>query len=157
MDEDVPAEARPAARVLLMDPFDRLLLLEGIDRSTGHRWWVTPGGGLGPGESFEEAASRELREETGQVLPIGPHVWNRRHVFEWEGRPFDVYERFYVARTTMTEVEPVRRNAYVRSQRWWSVDEIAKSSEGFAPRRLAELISAILRGDPPEPPIDCGV
>ena len=33
----------------------------------GSRWWVTPGGGVDPGESEEEAAVRELAEETDMV------------------------------------------------------------------------------------------
>ena len=45
-----------------MGPEQQLLLFLARDSSRpGHHWWVTPGGGLQVGESFEEAASRELQ------------------------------------------------------------------------------------------------
>ena len=47
---------RNAARVLLIDPGGRLLLVHGgdpADPSAGS-WWFTPGGGMEPGESAEE-------------------------------------------------------------------------------------------------------
>jgi 8-oxo-dGTP pyrophosphatase MutT (NUDIX family) len=81
--KDVPPEARPVARVLLAGPAQMLLLLHAEDPVGGKRWWVTPGGGLDPGETFEEAARRELREETGMDLSIGRWVWTRRHAYSF--------------------------------------------------------------------------
>jgi 8-oxo-dGTP pyrophosphatase MutT (NUDIX family) len=54
---------RRSSRLLVLDPDDRLLLFRFVlaDRT----FWATPGGGLDPGESFEDAAVRELLEETG--------------------------------------------------------------------------------------------
>jgi 8-oxo-dGTP pyrophosphatase MutT (NUDIX family) len=56
---------RRAARVILLDPQDRVLLMryDGGPPSGSH--WATPGGGLNPGEDYREAAVRELAEETG--------------------------------------------------------------------------------------------
>ena len=150
--------ARPAARVLLIREDDCLLLLEARERSSNHRWWVAPGGGLEPGESFEAAASRELLEETGIVLPIGPWVWTRRHIYSFEGRRFDQYERYFVARGTLEgSIVPTRGDSYVVSHRWWSLDEIESASEDFTPRQLAALLPPILRGEYADPAIDCGV
>lgn len=153
----IPSGARPAARILLVSGSTSILLLEGEEPSTGYRWWVAPGGGLRDDESFEEAAARELYEETGLAVDIGPWVWSRHHVFEWQGRRFDQYERFFVARTSATEIAPVQRDSYVVGQRWWSAEEIENSSQDFAPRRLGELIRPILRLEYPPAPIDCGV
>ena len=76
MDNQIPPASRRASRVLLMGPEQQLLLFLARDSSRpGHHWWVTPGGGLQIGESFEEAASRELHEETGLRVPIGQWVW----------------------------------------------------------------------------------
>src|SRR5690606_6461149 len=68
--DDEPV-TRPSARLLVIDEAEgRLLLLHALappDRAGGDRVpiWFTPGGGVDPGESFEEAACRELWEETG--------------------------------------------------------------------------------------------
>ena len=58
---------REAARVLLLDGSDRLLLFRGCDPADRDRgqWWFTPGGGLDPGETYEQGARREVLEETG--------------------------------------------------------------------------------------------
>ncbi|MBO0838994.1 MAG: NUDIX domain-containing protein, partial [Actinobacteria bacterium] len=71
---DSPVE-RPAARVLLVDPADRVLLIRFVDGETGYEWWATPGGGLLDQEGHEEAALREVFEETGlRDLSLGPCV-----------------------------------------------------------------------------------
>ncbi|MFE9256701.1 NUDIX hydrolase [Streptomyces sp. NPDC006879] len=50
--------------VVVSDPQGRVLLGLGHDG-----YWELPGGKTDPGESFEEAACRELAEETGLELP----------------------------------------------------------------------------------------
>jgi 8-oxo-dGTP pyrophosphatase MutT (NUDIX family) len=143
--------------VILLDPSDRLLLLHCKDEGNNHRWWVTPGGGLSGTESFEAAALREAREETGLDVQLGPCVWTRHHVYAWEGRRFDQYERFFVARCGAGAVFPLNQDSYVTGFRWWSVHEIARSAEDFAPSRLAELLPPILAGRYPSQPLDAGV
>jgi len=71
---DVP-RFRPTARLIVLDPADRILLFSATDPRG--QVWFTPGGGVHRGESLEAAAVRELAEETGHLrtaAEIGPLV-----------------------------------------------------------------------------------
>ena len=55
---------RPAARLIVLDPEGRALMFR-YDVPGRDPFWVTAGGEVEPGETFEDAARRELLEETG--------------------------------------------------------------------------------------------
>lgn len=156
-------EPRPASRVLVVDRRDRLLLFDGIvPNSERTRLWCPPGGALKPDETFEEAAVRELREETGIAdVALGPCVWRREHVFEMFDKWYAGDERFFLVRVGTAEVSGAGREAVEASlilgHRWWTAAEIAASRETFVPRRLAGFLPPLLRGDIPAEPFDVGI
>jgi 8-oxo-dGTP diphosphatase len=150
---------RPAARAIVLDPDDRVLLVR-FEFPTGSRW-ALPGGGIDPGESAIEALRRELHEEVGLAdATIGDHVWDRLHIVpfisgEWDGQR----EQIYVVRTPSFEPQPVlsweQMNAeYVFELRWWTLDDLAASTAIFVPTGFAEHLSNLLRDGTPNRPID---
>lgn len=46
-------------------------------RRNGRSYFVTPGGGVEPGESLAQAACREAREETHLEIELGPLLYSR--------------------------------------------------------------------------------
>jgi 8-oxo-dGTP pyrophosphatase MutT (NUDIX family)/GNAT superfamily N-acetyltransferase len=65
----LPWIARPAARLVCLDPADRILLLHWRDPLDGYQLWEPPGGGIEPGETSYDAVLREWQEETGLPTP----------------------------------------------------------------------------------------
>ncbi|OPF72691.1 DNA mismatch repair protein MutT [Streptomyces antioxidans] len=153
-------ELRKVARVVLLDPQDRILLLHGLEPDDpSSTWWFTPGGGLEGDETHEEAALRELAEETGITdVRLGPLLWRRICSFPFAGRRWDQEEWYYLCRTQQTTArtgdgltELERRS--VAGLRWWTVDELATVTETVYPTQLPELLRTLLVEGPPSAPV----
>ncbi|MFD2091307.1 NUDIX hydrolase [Blastococcus deserti] len=158
------AWVRPTARVVVLDPSGRVLLLGA--RLTDPAvppgdvlFWYTPGGGVEDGEALRVAAVRELAEEIGlDVDPAaleGP-VWLRRHVGPFAGVEIDSRETFFVLRDVVHEVAPRELTELEllgdEPHRWWTAEEIARSGQSFAPSDLAALLPELLTGPWTGPP-----
>jgi 8-oxo-dGTP diphosphatase len=154
---------RDAVRALVLDPEGRVLLVRFVNPETGEEFWTTPGGGIAPGESLEDAIRRELREETGLEDPtIGPVIWLRREVFPWAGRTLDQRERFVFIEATAFQPRPAiglegLAAEDVHEVRWWTLAELERSDAVFYPTRLAPFLRRLLESGPPDEPIDVGV
>ena len=128
-------------RVIVLEGCGRVLLFRiAFPDRDDERLWITPGGGLEPGETHEQAAPRELREETGlEGATLGPCIWTRRHIFWWIDEWVEQLERYYLLNSPGIIVKPPSpdelKKEYLQEQRWWSIAEIeAAKSETFAPQ-----------------------
>ena len=153
---------RQAARAVVLDPADRILLVR--FEFPARTIWATPGGGIDDGETHEQAIVRELAEEAGlEEVELGPWIWTRTHVFPFESGWWDgQQERYVLVRTPAFEPAPrftpdELAAEFVTAVRWWTQTELAAADELFAPRRLPELVAALLRDGPPGEPVDAGV
>src|SRR5215210_838326 len=147
---------RDAARALVRDPSGRVLMVrfEFPDKTV----WALPGGGVEPGEAYEEAVKRELREEVAFNFELGPCIWTRTHWWP-EGDYSGQRERIYLARAAGEEPRPSPEELsgpWMKEIRWWTREEIEAYDGVLGPRRLNQLLRDLDAGIPTEP-IDVGV
>jgi 8-oxo-dGTP pyrophosphatase MutT (NUDIX family) len=156
-----------SARALLIDPRGRVLLmrlaaghvvLPGQRAAARPTFWVTPGGSLDPGESFEDALRREIREETGlRLTQPGCWVWTGEKEIMRDGARVHTVAHVYAQRVAAFEPEPsgltAEESESFRGFRWWSAGEIAASGDRFVPKRLAQLLPTLLDKPWPTTPI----
>jgi 8-oxo-dGTP pyrophosphatase MutT (NUDIX family) len=154
--------AREAARALLLDPDDRVLLVRFVHPDTREEFWATPGGGLDPGEQLEDGLRRELHEETGLTdAELGPVIWTRRETFPWGERILDQSERIVLVRTASFDPRPQLTPQQLTAEgvyelRWWTLAELERSEATFYPTRLAQFLRELVENGPPVEPIDVG-
>lgn len=78
----------PCVGAIVTDPEGRLLLILRARAPAAGRWSL-PGGHVEPGETHEQAVAREVVEETGLRVEVGPEVGSV-HRAASDGRTYDI-------------------------------------------------------------------
>ncbi|MEX5592498.1 NUDIX hydrolase [Pseudomonas orientalis] len=144
---------RFASRILLINPSDQLLLFKisyKCGALAGLSYWATPGGKLKDGESFEQAAIRELEEETGIAVQSVSNCIARREfsLVLPDRQAVLAVENYYTVRVA---AERLARAGWSDAEReaicevkWWSVKDLTTCCEQVFPPDLPSLYAQAL-------------
>ncbi|WP_051393022.1 NUDIX domain-containing protein [Glycomyces arizonensis] len=157
--EATPRIDRRGARGIVADEHGHVLFIGGFARADRPAKWLLPGGGVDPGETLAEAASRELGEETGlRVAPedlVGP-VARQLYLGVREDRPWVQENHFFFTRAERFEPRICGGDAYERDFefQWIAVDDFTATEGLHRIDSLTVLVKRLLGGDIPTAPVE---
>jgi 8-oxo-dGTP pyrophosphatase MutT (NUDIX family) len=109
--------------------------------------WALPKGLIGPGEKPEEAALREVAEETGVEARLVTKLGDIRYVYTWAGERVFKVVSFYLLRYRrgrLGQIAP-EQEIEIAEARWLPLDEAPKLLAYRGEREMAENALAYIR------------
>ena len=128
---------RKSSRLLVLNENYQILLFQFThtnDALAGQSHWATVGGGLEEGETFEQAACRELYEEATRnfemMLPSAEVVISE--------------ERLFIVFIKNEEVNTANWSEHeklvISKSRWWTFDELSQTDEIVYPNNIPNIL-----------------
>lgn len=140
---------RVVAAVVLVVHDARALVLRRRpdDRSYAHAWCL-PGGGVDPGETLEQTALRETREETGLIVDLERGLGLRESALPSRSIVFHIHR--FVGSVSHAKVRLSEEHV---DHRWLDRELAARAHAelpgGLAGETTAELLARFARGELP--------
>lgn len=105
---------------------------------------------MDPGETHEDAARREILEETGlQVDDVGPRIYQENIPLPYDDAIFPGAHQEFFAVSVTAEFEP-DRSGWTESEHidvtkwaWWTVEELRETQEPYEPRQLPDIMKSL--------------
>jgi len=146
---------RKSARLLILNPSHDVLLFRFVHKHgplAGDDYWATPGGGVEDDETFEDAAVRELQEETGIVVHhVGPAVARREFKLQLPDGEYVVADECYFAiETAMLNIScegwTRQEQQIMADHKWWSLNELRETLDTVWPENLVSILEGLPEG-----------
>jgi 8-oxo-dGTP pyrophosphatase MutT (NUDIX family) len=105
--------------------------------------WGLAKGGIEPGESREDAAIREVREETGLDATIEADLGDTRYIYVWEDVRIRKRVHFFLMRHTGGDVDD--RDDEMEEVRWFPLERALKRAAYRGERDVLARAAELLR------------
>lgn len=141
---------RKSARILLINQNLEVLLFKFSHRVgalAGQSHWATIGGGVEARETFQQAACRELLEETGLIINnVGPCISTRSFEMRLPSSETVIAdEQFFVVfikdHQIKEEHRTVQEKQVIKQQRWWCLSQLKNTQETVFPNNIPQILS----------------
>jgi 8-oxo-dGTP pyrophosphatase MutT (NUDIX family) len=138
-------ETSAGGLVVRVEQGEAQVALIGRGRRGGRLRWSMPKGHVELGETLEQTAVREVREETGIVGRIVAPLGSFSYTFTSDGRRIKKRVHHFLLRAVAGELSDA--DVEVTEVKWVPVAELARILAFPAERRIARRAEAMLAGD----------
>lgn len=104
-----------------------------LQKREDFRIWALPGGGVEAGETYETAAIRETREETGLIVEVAEHVANIHRPQLGDIQHIYLYQ--------MVGGEIVKQSSETVDVGWFSIDELPNNCSKATTKYISIALS----------------